>query len=134
MHGRRYHRAKAAVGIGASFVFLLIPLTGVYLDPKQKFVWLWVLLFFSTIPGVSWSASHLAKARGYPRATGSTICIIGYFVVGFLGTALRHPPVFGSSILFIILLPVLVLLALPSKTRRHRRRHHEEDMYEESTY
>ena len=133
MHGRRHHETKAVIGIGASFVFLVIPLAGVYLDPKRKFIWLWVLLFFSTMPAVSWGASNLARARGYPSASGSIICIIGYFVTGFLGMALRHAMVFGIGVLFVILLPVVVLLALPSKTR-YRRRHHEGHMYEKTTY
>lgn len=131
MSGSRHHRVKAGIGIGASFVFLMIPLAGIYLDPKRKFIWLWVLLFFSTIPAVGWGASHLARARGYPSATGSTICIIGYFVAACLGTTLRHPLVFAIGVLFIILLPVIVLLALPSKNRHHRRRHYDERAYEE---
>jgi hypothetical protein len=132
MSGSRHHRTKAAIGIGASFVFLLIPLAGLYLDPKRKLIWLWVLLFFSTMPAVGWGASHLARARGYPSATGSTICIIGYIIAAFLGTSLRHPLVFALGVLFIILLPVVVLLALPSKSRRHHRgRAHEEHVYEE---
>jgi len=130
MSGSRHHRVKAAIGIGASFVFLFIPFAGLYFDRNRKFVWLWILLFFSTLPTVGWGASHLARSRGYPRATGSTICIIGYFIAGFLGTALRHPPVFGLSILFVILLPVIVLLALPSKTRARRTRAHDEQIYE----
>lgn len=131
MSGSRHHRAKAAIGIGASFVFLLIPLAGIYLDATRKLIWLWVLLFFSTIPLVGWGASHLARARGYPSATGSTISILGYFVAAFLGTTLRHPLVFALGVLFIILLPVVALLALPSKNRPHRRRSYEEHLFEE---
>jgi hypothetical protein len=131
MSGSRHHTVKAALGIGASFVFLFIPLAGIYLDPKGKLIWLWVLLFFSTIPAVGWGASHLARARGYPSATGSTICVIGYFVAAFLGTTLRHPLVFALGIVFITLLPVVVLFALPSKNRPRRKRHYEEQVYEE---
>jgi hypothetical protein len=131
MNGLRRHTAKAAIGIGASLAFLIIPLAGVYLDPNRKFGWLWILLLFSTMPAVAWGASHLARARGYPTATGGSVCFIGYLAVGFLGKALRHPLVFGIAVLFIILLPTVVLLALPSKNRHHhRRRYHQEHIYE----
>jgi hypothetical protein len=126
MSGFRQHTAKATIGIGASLVFLIIPLVGVYLDPDRKFIWLWVLLLFSTIPAVAWGAAHLAMSRGYPAAGGCAVSIIGYVVAGVLGTALRHPMVFGIGVLFIILFPVVFLLALPSKHRRHRRQHHHE--------
>jgi hypothetical protein len=125
MNGFRQHTAKAAIGIGASVVFLIVPLVGVYLDPDRKFIWLWVLLLFSTLPGVGWGASHLAMARGYASAGGFAVSTIGYMVAGTLGTMLRQPMVFGISVLFVILLPVIFFLALPSKNRRHhRRRHH----------
>ena|SRR5436190_5367198 len=127
MNGFRQHTAKAAIGIGASLVFLIIPLIGGYLDPDRKFIWLWVLLLFSTMPAVGWGASHLAMARGYASAGGFAVSIIGYMVAGILGTMLRHPMVFGICVLFVILLPVIFFLALPSKNRRHhRRRHHHE--------
>jgi hypothetical protein len=129
MNGFRQHTAKAAIGIGASFAFLVIPLVGVYLDPDRKFIWLWVLLLCSTMPAVGWGASHLAMARGYPGAGGVAVSIIGYLVAGVLGTTLRHPMVFGIGVLFIILLPVVFFLALPVKNRRHhRRRHHDANL------
>jgi 4-amino-4-deoxy-L-arabinose transferase-like glycosyltransferase len=124
MNGFRQHTAKAAIGIGACFVFLIIPLVGVRLDPERKFIWLWVLLLFSTMPAVGWGATHLAMSRGYPGASGFAISIIGYVVAGMLGTTLRHPTVFGIGVLFIILFPVVILLALPRKHRRHHRRQH----------
>jgi hypothetical protein len=127
MSGFRQHTAKASIGIGASFVFLIIPLVGVYLDPGRKYIWLWVLLLFSTMPAVGWGAAHLAMSRSYPGVGGSAVSIIGYVVAGALGTTLRHPMVFGAGVLFIILFPVVFLLALPSKHRRHhRRRQHEQ--------
>lgn len=125
MNGFRQHTAKAAIGIAASFLFLIIPLVGAYLDPDRKFIWLWVLFLFSTMPAVGWGASHLAMARGYAGAGGFAVSIIGYIVAGVLGTALRQPMVFGIGVLFVVLLPVVFFLALPSKNRRHhRRRHH----------
>jgi hypothetical protein len=127
MNGFRQHTAKAAIGIGASFVFLIIPLVGVYLDPDRKLIWVWVLLLFSTMPSVGWGASHLAMARGYASAGGFAVCLIGYAVAGILGRTLRQPTVFGIGVLFVILLPVVFFLALPSKNRRHhRRRHHQQ--------
>jgi hypothetical protein len=127
MNGFRQHTTKAAIGIGASLVFLIIPLLGVRLDPDRKFIWLWVLLLFSTMPAVGWGAAHLAMSRGYPSAGGFAVSIIGYLVAGILGTTLRHPLVFGVGVLFIILLPVVFFLALPTKHRRHHgRRHHQE--------
>jgi hypothetical protein len=127
MKGFRQHTAKAAIGIGVSLVFLIIPIVGVSLDPSRKFIWLWVLLLFSTMPAVAWGAAHLAISRGYPGAGGCAVCIIGYVVAGVLGTTLRHPLVFGISALFVILLPVVFFLALPGKHRRHHhRRHHHE--------
>jgi hypothetical protein len=125
MNGFRQHATKAAIGIGASLILLIILLVGIYLDRDRKFIWLWVLLLFSTMPAVGWGAAHLAMARGYPGAGGCAVCIIGYLVSGVLGTTSRHPMFFGIGVLFIILLPVVFLLALPSKHRRHyRRRHH----------
>jgi hypothetical protein len=125
MNGFRQHTAKAAIGIGASLVFLIIPLVGIHLDPDRKFIWLWVLLLFSTMPAVGWGAANLAMARGYPSAGGCAVCIIGYLVAAVLGTTLRHPMVFGIGALFIILLPVVFFLSLPTKHRRHHgRRHH----------
>jgi hypothetical protein len=124
MNGFRPHTAKAAIGIGASLVFLIIPVVGVSLDPNRKFIWLWVLLLFSTMPAVAWGAAHLAMSRGYPSAGGCAVCIIGYVVAGVLGTTLRHPMVFGVGALFIILLPAVFLLSLPRKNRRHHKRHH----------
>jgi hypothetical protein len=124
MNGFRQHTAKAAIGIGTSLVFLLIPLAGIFFDPDRKFIWLWVLLLFSTMPAVCWGAAHLAMARGYPGAGGCAVSFIGYAVAGVLGTTLRHPMVFGIGVLFVILLPVVFLLALPSKNRRHHRRRH----------
>ena len=125
MNGFRQHTAKAAIGIGASLLFLIIPLVGVFLDSDRKFIWLWVLLLFSTLPGVGWGASHLAMARGYASAGGFAVSIIGYMVAGVLGTMLRHRMVFDIAVLFVILLPVVFFMALPSKNRRHhRRRHH----------
>jgi len=127
MNGFRQHTAKAAIGIGASVLFLIIPLVGVRLDPDRKFIWLWVLLLFSTIPAVGWGAAHLAMSRDNPGASGFAVSTIGYVVAGVLGTTLRHPMVFGIGVLFIILFPVVFLLALPSKHRHHhRRRHHHE--------
>jgi hypothetical protein len=128
MNGFRQHTAKAAIGIGTSLVFLIIPLVGIRLDPDRKLIWLWVLLLFSTMPAVGWGAAHLAMSRGYPGAGGCAVCIIGYVVAGVLGTTLRHPMVFGIGTLFIILLPVVFFLSLPTKHRRHhgRRHHHEQ--------
>jgi len=125
MNGFRQHTAKAAIGIGASFVFLLIPLVGVRLDPDRKFIWLWVLLLFSTMPAVGWGAAHLAMSRGYAGAGGCAVCIIGYLIACVLGTTLRHPMVFGIGALFIILLPVVFFLSLPRKNRHHHRRRHD---------
>jgi hypothetical protein len=126
MNGFRQHTAKATIGIGASVLFLIIPLVGGRLDADRKFIWLWVLLLFSTMPA-GWGAAHLAMSRGYLSAGGFAVSMIGYVVAGALGTTLRHPMVFGVAVLFIILFPVVFLLALPSKhCRHHRRRHHEQ--------
>jgi len=124
MNGVRQHAMKAAIGIGASLVFLIIPLVCMYLDRDRKFIWLWILLIFCTMPAVGWGAANLAMARGYPSAGGCAVCIIGYAVSGVLGTTSRHPLVFGVGVLFIILLPVVFLFALPSKNRHHHRRRH----------
>jgi hypothetical protein len=126
MNGFRQHAVKAAIGIGASLAFLIVPLVCMYLDRDRKFIWLWVLLIFCTMPAVGWGAANLAMARGYSSAGGCAVCIVGYSISGVLGTTSPHPLVFGIGVLFIILLPVVVLFALPSKNRRHhRRRHHQ---------
>src|SRR3954468_11110085 len=118
------HVVKAAIGLGASFAFLIIPVVGLYFDPYRKMLWLWIILFFATMPAVGWGASHLARARGYPSGGGCGLCIVGYLVSGFLGTTSPHPFAFAVGVSFMISLPVVVLFALPDKSRRSHRRHH----------
>jgi hypothetical protein len=121
------HTVKAAIGFGASFVFLMIPAVGIFFDPQRKLLWLWVLLFFSTMPAVGWGAAHLARARGYPSGGGCGLCVVGYLVSGFLGTTSPNPVAFAVGVSFMISLPIVVLLVLPNKARHSHRRHHHRD-------
>lgn len=114
---------KAAIGFGASFAFLLIPTVGIFFDPQRKMLWLWALLFLSTMPAVGWGAAHLAQARGYPSGGGCGLCIVGYLVSGLLGTTSPHPVAFAIGVTFMISLPIVVLFTLPNKAKPSHRRH-----------
>src|ERR1051326_9265228 len=83
---RNSHAVKAAMGLGASFAFLMIPTVGIFFDPYRKLGWPWLILFLSTMLAVGWGAAHLAQARGYPSGGGCGLCIVGYIVSGLLGT------------------------------------------------
>jgi hypothetical protein len=119
------HAVKAAIGLGASFAFLMIPAVGIYFDPQRKMLWLWALLFLSTMPALGWGAAHLARFRGYPSGGGCGLCVIGYLVSGLLGTTSPHPLAFAVGVSFMSSLPIVVLFALPKHSRRghhHRNR------------
>jgi len=105
-------------------VLAIGPAIGMYFDTRREMVGLWILLLFATLPAIGWGASHLAKSRGYSGSAGCGLCIVGYIVSGFLGTASPHPLAFGVGMLFILLLPTVVLIAMPNKAERsHRSRY-----------
>src|SRR5438876_11632645 len=91
------------------------PAVGMYFDTGRKMVWLWILVLLATLPASGWGSSHLAQSRGYSSGAGCGLCIVGYFISGLLGTTSRHPLALCVGVLFIVLLPTVVLLALPNK-------------------
>ena len=112
---------KAALCLSAGAVFAIVAAIGMSLDPTRKMAWLWILLFVATLPAFGWGSSHLARHRGYPSGAGCGLCIVAYLMSGFLGTTSPHPLALGIGVLFIVLLPTGVLLALPNKSGRSRR-------------
>jgi hypothetical protein len=118
------HTRRAAIFLGAGVVFAIIPAVGMYMDNGRTLVWLWLVLLLATLPAVGWGSAHLAQSRGYPGSGGCGLCVVGYIVSALLGTTSPHPLALGIGTVFIILLPTVVLLALPNKAERsHRRRH-----------
>ena len=120
----RQHARRGALLFGLGAVLAIVPAVGMYFDTKRSMVFLWIVLFFATLPAIGWGASHLAVSRGYSSGAGCGLCIVGYLVSGFLGTTSPHPLAMGIGVLFVVLLPAVVLLALPNKARRRKRRHH----------
>ena len=119
----RQHARRAAIFLGAGVAFAIIPAVGMYIDTGRTLVWLWLVLLLATLPAVGWGSAHLAQSRGYPSGGGCGLCILGYIVSALLGTTSPHPLALGIGTVFIVLLPTVVLLALPNKAERsHRRR------------
>jgi hypothetical protein len=102
----------------------IVPSVGMYLDPTRSMALLWILLLLATLPAIGRGASHLALSRGYSTGAGCGLCIVGYVISGFLGTTSPHPLAMGVGVLFIVLLPTVVLLALPNKSGHSHRRHY----------
>ncbi len=120
----KQHVVRAVLFLGAGAALALIPALGMYFDTGRKMVWLWILLLLATLPAIGWGSSHLAQSRGYSSGAGCGLCIVGYVVSGFLGTTCPQPLALGVGVLFVVLLPTVVLLALPNKSgHSHRRRH-----------
>jgi hypothetical protein len=124
----KQHTVRAAIFLGAGVACAIVPAVGMYFDKTRHLALLWLALFFATFPAVGWGASHLAQSRGYPSGGGCGLCVVGYIVSAFVGSTSPHPLALGVGILFIVLLPTVVLLALPNKAERshhrRRRRHH----------
>jgi hypothetical protein len=118
------HAWKAALLLGLAGVLTIVTAAGMYLDVTRSLVLLWALLFISILPAIGWGSSHLARARGYPTSAGCGLCLVGYFVSGFLGTTSPYPLAIGAGVLFTVLLPTVVLLALPRKSGHSRHGRH----------
>ena len=74
----------------------------------------WALLLVLALPLAAWGASHLARHRGYPRGAGYGLFVFGFFASSLIAGS-RTPLTVGFAFLFVALLPVVVLLALPKK-------------------
>src|SRR5260221_14734656 len=107
----KQHAFKAVLGIGGALVLGIAPSVGMYYDTQRERVWLWILLLLGIVPALGWGSSHLARYRGYPGSGGCGLCIVGYIFSGFLGTTSRYPLALGAGLVFMVLLPVVVLLA-----------------------
>ena len=120
----KQHRLRAILFLGGGGVLAFVPAIGMYHDTGRKMVGLWILSLLATLPAVAWGASHLAQSRGYSGSAGCGLCIVGYVVSGFLGTTSPHPLALGVGMLFILLLPTVVLFAMPNKAEHsHRSRY-----------
>ncbi len=71
------------------------------------------------LPFVVWGCSHLARYRGYPSAAAYGLVVLGVFISGFVLTT-HSPLTVGFAFIFIELLPLTVLLALPKKAEHYR--------------
>ena len=119
----KQHARRAAFLLSLGAMLAIVPAVGMYFDTTRSMVILWILLLVATLPAVGWGTSHLALSRGYSTGAGCGLCLVGYIVSGFLGTTSPHPLALGVGVLFMVLLPTVVLLALPSKSSHsHRRR------------
>ena len=119
----KQHSRRAAILLGLGAIMAIVPAFGMYFDHRRSMTLLWVLMLLATLPAIGWGASHLALSRGYPTGAGCGLCIVAYIISAFLGTTSPHPLALGVGVLFIVLLPTVVLLALPSKAGSHRRRY-----------
>jgi hypothetical protein len=109
------HARKAFWLLSLGAVLAIAPAIGMYNDTDRNRLAIWASLLLASLPAVGWGSAHLARARGYPTEAGCGISFIGYLASGFLGTTSQQPLVLGTGILFIVLLPVVVMLSLPSK-------------------
>jgi hypothetical protein len=116
----KQHLIRAIVGLAIGMVLAIVSAVGAYFDytPGQGTNWAWMVLL--ALPVVAWGCSHLARLRGYPSAAAYGLVVAGMFVSGFVVMA-PSPLVVGFMFIFVELLPVGVLLALPDKSFRHRR-------------
>jgi hypothetical protein len=120
----RQHARKALLGITGALILGLCPAVGMYFDTRRQRVVIWILLLLATLPVLAWGVSHLARHRGYSTAGGCGLCIVGYLVSGFVGSTSPYPLAFAIGIIFMVILPTLVLFAMPDKSdrsKRHRR-------------
>jgi hypothetical protein len=116
------HRRKAGIFLGLGAILAVAPAVGLFFETDRSRVWIWYVLFIGTLPAVAWGASHLARFRGYPSEAGFVLSFVGYLVSGVLGTTSPHPLVLSCGVLFIVLLPPIILLSIPSKTPIYGRR------------
>jgi hypothetical protein len=120
----KQHARRAGLLLGLGALLAIVPAVGMYYDTNRSMVLLLILLLVATLPAIGWGASHLALSRGYSTGGGCGLCIVGYIVSGFLGTTSPHPLALGVGVLFIVLLPTVVLLALPNKSGHSPRKRH----------
>ena len=118
----KQHARRAAFLLGLGAALAIVPAVGMYFDANRSMAWVWILSLVATIPAIGWGSSHLALSRGYSTGAGCGLCIVGYVISGFLGTTSPHPLALGVGVLFILLLPTVVLLALPNKSGHSRRK------------
>ena len=119
----KQHTVRAIIFLSVGVALAIVPAIGMYLDRERKMGWLWIPLLLATLPAVGWGSSHLARSRGYPSGAGCGLSIVAYVVSAFIGTTSPHPLALGVGVLFIVLLPTVVLLALPNKSEPSRRKH-----------
>jgi hypothetical protein len=81
-------------------------------EPGKGTKWAWAILL--ALPIVTWGCSHLARYRGYPSVAAYGLVVLGVFVSGFVILS-RSPLIVGFMFIFVELLPITVLLALPKK-------------------
>src|SRR4030095_1577796 len=112
----RLHVRRARILLSLGALLAMAPAVGLYFETDRSRAWIWFLPFIATLPAVGWGASHLAQSRGYPSEAGWGLSIVGYLISGILGFISPHRLVLGCGVLFIVLLPTIVLLSIPSKT------------------
>jgi len=110
------HTRKAGIYLGVGAIVAVASAVGLYFETDRSRAWLWYVLFVGTLPGVGWGASHLARSRGYPSEVGFVLSIVAYLLSGIIGAISPQRLALGCGVLFVTLLPVFVLLSIPSKT------------------
>ena len=110
------HTRKAGTFLGLGAIFAVASAVGLYFDADRSRAWIWYVLFVGTLPAIGWGASHLARSRGYPSEVGFVLSIVGYLLSGIVGAISPQRLALGCGVLFVVLLPSIVLLSIPSKT------------------
>jgi hypothetical protein len=108
------HKRPATVGLIAGFAIVFAGAVAVYLDGKTLEISKWALIFPPGLLIGAWGASNLAQFRGYPSVIAYLLFAAGLGVVGLIAASdLRHAIGFGC--ILALVLPVSVILALPTK-------------------
>ena len=114
---------KTIIGIGTGMALSAIAITGIYfLDLRHEHPALWTILSLLSWVALAWGVSNFAKYRGYAGSVGCGLAAVGLFIELFIVFRAYNPWAYAVGFLFVTLLPLSVILALPNKARRSRRR------------
>lgn len=118
---RNQHGLKATIGIIAGLLLAAVGAVAVYFNYAPGKGTKWALLLLPALPLTAWGSYHLGRQRGYPGGAGCGLFMFALFVSGLIA-GVHTPVTVGFSFVFVGIMPVAVLLALPRKSRHSR--HH----------
>jgi hypothetical protein len=116
---RNQHRLRAAIGVVTGVLLAIVAAVVSYFDYVPGKGTKWILLILPALPLVAWGCSHLARHRGYPSGAGYGLFIFGFFASSFIA-GVHTPITVGFALVFVVLLPTIVLFALPKKSGHFR--------------